>query len=393
MLETKEISIAEQFGIPSEYFPGFPENETFVLQTQPISEGVEAKPIIVGIPFAEGNEGTVHLCWVPDSEDQQGQLAAIKFAKEFEGGSQDQPYFTRLEAQVQEYLSQHSEHIIQVLDYGTAPEGNFIVMELLKGKRTFNLYDRLKQLHENRADHFSLDELTAISQGLKSIMQTLHDHPPTEFEGDITSKGHISYMDFKPHQLYLDRGTLKLGDFGLTSQILFEQSRNPDETYQIGTPEYWHPDMSQADEYLPKVKDITIQHDLHPAALTLYECITGEMFKLSAEGELDTEGGDKDLFKNVDARISRIQKLERSLYEIVGIQAEKTPKGIRVAIDEFINNFLLVTSPKLAIQAERVPPTPEQFFDSFNDFCHETASFRKQVASMQLAAKARAQTQ
>ncbi|MFO0864330.1 MAG: protein kinase [Gemmataceae bacterium] len=88
--------------------------------------------------------------------------------------------------------------------------------------------------------------------GLASAVHYLHDHG-------------IVHRDLKPANIFLENGTVKVGDYGLCKAI--GTSQHVVQTQNVGTVHYMAPEISRG-EYDRRV-------DIYAAGIILYEMLTG----------------------------------------------------------------------------------------------------------------------
>lgn len=140
--------------------------------------------------------------------------------------------------------------VVQVLDFGTLPNGQaFLVMELVSGKTLHEILRESGPLDPGRAIFFAYQ--------LARALQSVH-------------RGGIVHRDIKPANIFVEGDDrLKLGDFGAAKGI--EPGLTPDLTQPgvvFGTPLYMSPEQARG---LP----LDQRSDLYSLGCVLFEMLTG----------------------------------------------------------------------------------------------------------------------
>lgn len=126
-------------------------------------------------------------------------------------------------------------------------EHAWVVMEYVAGESLKEVIER----HPNGLPESQVRELfSAIGQGV----QYLHDHG-------------IVHRDLKPSNLFLDQGTVKIGDYGLSKFI--SCSRRSGHTESVGTFHYMAPEIGQG-RYGREI-------DVYALGVVLHELLTGRV--------------------------------------------------------------------------------------------------------------------
>ena len=147
-------------------------------------------------------------------------------------------------------------NIIQVFDFGYVESGEpFIVMELLRGE---DLGGRLARLGRLSAVH-AVELIVPVT----SALYAAH------------SKG-IVHRDIKPQNIFVvadDSGLEypKVVDFGIAKNQLRHAPKLTSDGRVVGSPEYLSPEQARGEN------TVDARADIWALAVTLYECITGEL--------------------------------------------------------------------------------------------------------------------
>ena len=181
-----------------------------------------------------------------------------------------------------------SEHIVEVLDLGTAPDGErYMVMEFLEGE---SLGERIR-----RRQRLSPQEIAPI---LHEILEGL----------DAAHGAGIVHRDLKPDNVFLLRSRagrrdfVKILDFGVSKFAALESELSMTKSGAVmGTPFYMSPEQARG-------QDVDGRSDLYSVGVVAYQAVTGRVpfhaatfnelvFKIALESpepaELHTPGLDK----------------------------------------------------------------------------------------------------
>lgn len=189
-------------------------------------------------------------------------------------------------------------NLVALYDIRTDDMGDqWVVMEYVCG-------ESLEQVIERHPDGVPIDEAMWWIRGICAGVGYLHDHG-------------IVHRDLKPGNVFLDEGTVKIGDYGLSKFI--SCSRRSGQTESVGTVHYMAPEIANG-RYGREI-------DTYALGVILYEVLTGHvpfegesvgevlMKHLTAEPSLDRvpqqyrEIVRRALAKDPDARLSSVNEL------------------------------------------------------------------------------------
>jgi serine/threonine protein kinase len=140
-----------------------------------------------------------------------------------------------------------SPYAVQVYDYGTDGETNFIVLELIQGRILSDIIEAEGPMEVDRA----LELTRQIAECLQAAQQ----------------KG-IVHRDIKPANIMVTTdGLVKVMDFGLARSAI---STGLTATDVLGTPNYISPEQADG-------KEVDARTDIYSLGVSLYEMLTGEV--------------------------------------------------------------------------------------------------------------------
>jgi serine/threonine-protein kinase len=209
-----------------------------------------------------------------------------------------------------------SEHIVEVLDLGSLPQGErYMVMEFLEGE---SLGDRIK-----KRKRLEPRELAPIAHQLLEGLAAAHD-------------AGIIHRDLKPDNVYLltskggQRDFVKVLDFGVSKFSALDDSMSMTKTGAVmGTPYYMSPEQARGAKIDPR-------SDLYSVGVVLYQAVTGRVpfnaetfnelvFKIALEAphpaELVTPGLDpafativaRSMMRDAGARFQSAREFQQAL--------------------------------------------------------------------------------
>jgi hypothetical protein len=164
---------------------------------------------------------------------------------------------------------------------------NFVVMEYVAGPSLANV---LKHYPEG----LHLHEVRHWLKGLVEGVAYLHDHG-------------IVHRDLKPANLFMEEGTVKIGDYGLAK--LITPSHGTEHSESIGTCHYMAPEVGSGKYHKPI--------DVYAIGVILYEMLTGHV-------PFDGETVNEVLMKHLTARPD-LSMLKEPYRMIVGRALAKDP--------------------------------------------------------------------
>ena len=184
-----------------------------------------------------------------------GQAVAVKVLLRGQRGRIDP--IARLVQEGRIICSILHEHVVRVLEYGTADESiAFIVMELLIGRPLAQLLDTERLLEPRRA--------AFIAHQVCDGLHAAH------------ARG-IIHRDIKPSNVFLVDGQrhkdfVKVVDFGIAKLDSNDPSKltATDAGMTLGTPDYMSPEQATADE-------LDARSDVYQVGVLLFEMLTGQL--------------------------------------------------------------------------------------------------------------------
>ncbi|WP_205678685.1 serine/threonine-protein kinase [Aquisphaera insulae] len=157
-------------------------------------------------------------------------------------------------------------NLLAIFDLKDNDQGDsFVVMEYVAGPSLANV---LKQYPEG----LPLPEIRRWIKGLVEGVAYLHDHG-------------IVHRDLKPANLFMEEGTVKIGDYGLAK--LITPSHGSEHSESIGTCHYMAPEVGSGKYHKPI--------DVYAIGVILYEMLTGRV-------PFDGETVNEVLMKHLTAR-------------------------------------------------------------------------------------------
>src|SRR5262249_31651733 len=126
----------------------------------------------------------------------------------------------------------------------------------------------------------------------------------------------LVHRDLKPGNIFLENGTVKVGDYGLSKSI--STSQRTAQTQSVGTVHYMAPEISTG--------NYNKQIDIYAAGIILYEMLTGRV-------PFDGESAGEILMKHLTAPPD-LSKLPGDYIPIVGRALAKNPAHGYVSLGE-----------------------------------------------------------
>jgi hypothetical protein len=179
-------------------------------------------------------------------------------------------------------------NLLTLFDIRTDSQGDhWVIMEYISGESLSAVINRHPQgLSTDLARQWFLEMARGIT--------CLHSHG-------------IVHRDLKPGNIFLESGTLKIGDYGLSKFI--SSSQHTAQTQSVGTVHYMAPEISTG--------NYNKQVDVYAAGIILYEMLTGRVpFEGESAGEI--------LMKHLTAPPD-LSKLPTEYMPIVGKALAKNP--------------------------------------------------------------------
>jgi hypothetical protein len=159
---------------------------------------------------------------------------------------------------VAQCLNLKHPNLVNLYDMKTDPQGgHWVIMEYVSG-------EPLSVVLSRHPKGLSLELARQWFQALSQAMGYLHDHG-------------IVHRDLKPGNIFLENGTLKVGDYGLSKFI--SGSQRSAQTQSVGTVHYMAPEISTG--------NYNKQIDIYASGIILYEMLTGHVpFDGESAGEI-----------------------------------------------------------------------------------------------------------
>jgi len=159
-------------------------------------------------------------------------------------------YAMRFKREVRAVAKVNHANIVQVYDFGTEGDLNYIVMEYIEGKELKDAFDATQRF-----------DLQTIFRMMGELLEALH----------FAHQAGVIHRDIKPANVMVDaKGHVKLADFGVA------RVNDPDAEGEktrvgaiIGTPSYMSPEQTQG-------QPIDHRTDLFSAGILFYQLLTGQ---------------------------------------------------------------------------------------------------------------------
>ncbi|HEV3238507.1 MAG TPA: serine/threonine-protein kinase [Gemmataceae bacterium] len=159
---------------------------------------------------------------------------------------------------VAQCLNLKHPNLVNLYDMKTDLQGgHWVIMEYVSG-------EPLSVVLSRHPKGLSTEMARQWFQALAQAMGYLHDHG-------------IVHRDLKPGNIFLENGTLKVGDYGLSKFI--SGSQRSAQTQSVGTVHYMAPEISTG--------NYNKQIDIYASGIILYEMLTGQVpFDGESAGEI-----------------------------------------------------------------------------------------------------------
>lgn len=197
--------------------------------------------------IGSGTHGTVYEV---ANRNLPNQRAALKILKQL---IHDPSTQQRFEQEARAARLAHHPNVVELYDYGVAPDGrSYLLMELLEGMRLDQLERRLP-----------LRRLLSVGADIAAALSVAH-------------QSKVIHRDVKPQNILLcghelETAHVKLLDFGVAKILDPDQTATKTSTGEwIGTPAYMSP------EQWNHVAEIDERVDIYALGITLYELLVGQ---------------------------------------------------------------------------------------------------------------------
>ena len=215
-------------------------------------------------------------------------------------------------------------NLVALYDIKTDGQGNsWIVMEYVAGECLSDLLNRNPR-------GLPLEQVRLIFIELARAIGHLHDNG-------------IVHRDLKPGNIFIENGTVKVGDYGLC-KFMSGSTRSP-QTQSVGTVHYMAPEISTG--------NYGKQIDIYAAGIMLYEMITGKP-------PFDGETAGEVLMKHLTATPD-LTKLPPGYAEVVGKALAKDPNHRYRHIMEMVTALEADSHPipQVLPVCQEVSPSPK----------------------------------
>src|SRR6266700_5487941 len=199
---------------------------------------------------------------------------------------------------VAQCLNLKHPHLVALYDLRTDPRGDhWVVMEYVAGESLHAVLSR-------HAEGLPIELAREWFLALARAVGCLHDHG-------------IVHRDLKPGNIFIENGTVKVGDYGLCKFI--SSSQRTAQTQSVGTVHYMAPEISTGNYHK--------QIDIYSAGIILYEMLTGRV-------PFDGESAGEILMKHLTSPPD-LSVLPSDYVNIVGKALAKNPAHRYVSMADF----------------------------------------------------------
>src|SRR6266481_6496652 len=222
---------------------------------------------------------------------------------------------------VAQCLNLKHANLVNLYDLRTDAQGDrWVVMEYVAGETLSTVITRHPQ---GLAPELAQQWFLALARS----MAYLHDHG-------------IVHRDLKPGNIFLENGTVKVGDYGLSK--FMSSSQRTAQTQSVGTVHYMAPEISTG--------NYNKQIDIYAGGIILYEMLTGHV-------PFDGESAGEILMKHLTSPPD-LSKLPTGYVQILAKALCKTPAHRYATMAEMNHAVEAVDGPVRAIPVEKIPARP-----------------------------------
>src|SRR5262245_4551261 len=225
---------------------------------------------------------------------------------------------------VAQCLNLKHPNLVNLYDLRTDAHGqHWVVMENVAG-------DSLNVILGRHPNGLPVELAREWSLGLGRAVAYLHDHG-------------IVHRDLKPGNVFIENGTVKVGDYGLSKSI--STSQRTAQTQTVGTVHYMAPEISTG--------NYNKQVDIYAAGVILFEMVTGRV-------PFDGESAGEILMKHLTATPD-LSRVPAAWSPIIGKALAKNPALRYASMAEMVRDVEAVgaTASSPAMPA-LPPPLPAQ---------------------------------
>jgi hypothetical protein len=212
---------------------------------------------------------------------------------------------------VSQCLNLKHPNLVGLYDIRQAETGDYwIVMEYVAGESLADLLDRYPQ-------GLSTEQARRWIDGICAAVGYLHERG-------------IVHRDLKPANIFIEDGTVKIGDYGLSKFIT--ASRRSGQTESVGTVHYMAPEIANG-RYGKEI-------DIYAAGVILYEMLTGQV-------PFDGESVGEILMKHLTAEPD-VSALDEPYRRVVARALAKDPQARYASLREMLADLGAAEAPSNA---------------------------------------------